>query len=244
MPSRTPSRARSPVTRPSSASRTPRRTAGSSPRGPASSSGSRSSRRWRPGTGRTLCGPARNWSPRSWCANTGEVPVKGLGIAMSADGLEFAQRYDDCRYPEPQKGSSAVCELPDVTIEPGETVVVRPAFRFRVPGIRMYSSYGRDVWALDMGPGQYRRYSEGGGTGHGPPLEAEPTTDAEGAFVDGGGATPRRRHPRRLPGLRRRTEGRSRHPAHLPHQGSQQRSRRRRHHDRAGLRAAHRSHRW
>ncbi|MEU9170669.1 hypothetical protein AB0D34_23170 [Streptomyces sp. NPDC048420] len=121
--------------------------------------------------------------------NTGEVPVKGLGLAMSPDGVEFAQRYDDCRYPEPQKGSSAVCELPDVTIEPGETVVVRPALRLRVPETDIYASYGRDVWALDMGPGHYRSYSEGGGVGDGPALEAEPTTDAEGAFVGGGGET-------------------------------------------------------
>lgn len=51
--------------------------------------------------------------------NTGEVPVKGLGIAMIADGTEFTQQYANCRYPELSKGHTAVCELPDVTIDPG-----------------------------------------------------------------------------------------------------------------------------
>ncbi|MET9456136.1 hypothetical protein ABZY05_13790 [Streptomyces canus] len=121
--------------------------------------------------------------------NTGEVPVKGLGIAMSADGTEFTQRYDNCRYPELSKGHLAVCELPEVTIDPGETLVVRPAMRLRVPAAQMYPSYGRDVWALDMGPGQYHSYTKGGGPGDGPALEAEPTAGTEGTFVKGGGST-------------------------------------------------------
>ncbi|MFK4099694.1 hypothetical protein ACI2L1_06380 [Streptomyces sp. NPDC019531] len=121
--------------------------------------------------------------------NTGEVPVKGLGIEMSVDGTAFAQRYGNCRYPELGKGHIAVCELPEVTIDPGETLVVGPAPRFRVPRTRMYPSYGRDVWALDMGPGQYDTHPEGGDTGDGPTLEAEPTSDTGGTFVAGGGQT-------------------------------------------------------
>ncbi|MEU9324009.1 hypothetical protein AB0D91_09340 [Streptomyces canus] len=121
--------------------------------------------------------------------NTGEVPVRGLGIAMSADGTEFTQRYDNCRYPELSKGHLAVCELPEVTIDPGETLVVRPAMRLRVPAAQMYPSYGRDVWALDMGPGQYHSYTKGGGPGDGPALEAEPSSGTEGTFVKGGGST-------------------------------------------------------
>lgn len=121
--------------------------------------------------------------------NTGEVPVRGLGIAMSADGTEFTQRYDNCRYPDLSKGHLAVCELPEVTIDPGETLVVRPAMRLRVPAAQMYPSYGRDVWALDMGPGQYHSYTKGGGPGDGPALEAEPSAGTEGTFVKGGGST-------------------------------------------------------
>ncbi|MEU1478194.1 hypothetical protein [Streptomyces sp. NPDC005760] len=120
--------------------------------------------------------------------NTGEVPVKGLGIAMTTEGLEFTRRYGNCRYPELRKGRLAVCELPEVTIDPGETVVVRPAVRLRVPTTRMYPSYGRDVWALDMGPGQYNSYTKGGGPGDGPVLEAEPTHSKD-TFTPGGGST-------------------------------------------------------
>lgn len=121
--------------------------------------------------------------------NTGEVPVKGLGVAMSVEGVEFARRYGNCRYPGLQKDHLAVCELPDVTVEPGETVVVRPALELRVPRTQVYPSYGRDVWALDMGPGKYRRYTDGGDPGDGPLLRAEPTTGTRGAFVGGGGQT-------------------------------------------------------
>ncbi|MFI6441534.1 hypothetical protein [Streptomyces sp. NPDC050759] len=121
--------------------------------------------------------------------NTGEVPVKGLGIAMTVNGTRFAQQYDNCRYPGLRKGHLAVCELPEVTIDPGETLVVRPAIRLRVPTAQMYPSYGRDVWALDMGPGQYHSFTKGGGPGDGPTLEAEPTADTEGTFVGGGGDT-------------------------------------------------------
>ncbi|MEU6351541.1 hypothetical protein ABZ896_19735 [Streptomyces sp. NPDC047072] len=120
--------------------------------------------------------------------NTGEVPVKGLGFAMIADGTDFEERYGNCRYPELQKGHLAVCELPDVTIEPGETVAVRPDLRLRVPKTVIYPSYGRDVWALDMGPGEHDSYSEGGDLGDGPDLTAQPA-DAEGQFVPGGGVT-------------------------------------------------------
>ncbi|MFF7561849.1 hypothetical protein ACFZB4_17990 [Streptomyces pseudovenezuelae] len=121
--------------------------------------------------------------------NTGEVPVRGLGIAMTTDGTQFTRRYGNCRYPELRQGHLAVCELPEVTIDPGETLTVRPALTLRVPTAQMHPSYGRDVWALDMGPGQYRAYPRGGGTGDGPALEAEPTTAAEGAFAGGGGST-------------------------------------------------------
>ncbi|MFJ9011765.1 hypothetical protein [Streptomyces canus] len=121
--------------------------------------------------------------------NTGEVPVEGLGIRMSVEGMEVAERYGNCRYPEPGEGGVAACELPDVTIEPGETLVVGPALRMRVPRDRMYPSYGRDVWALDMGPGQYHSYRKGGDLGDGPLLRAEPTTDTAGPFVVGGGST-------------------------------------------------------
>ncbi|MEU0949036.1 hypothetical protein ABZ379_41135 [Streptomyces canus] len=121
--------------------------------------------------------------------NTGEVPVRGLGIAMTVNGPVFAQRYGNCRYPEPRKGHLAVCELPEATIDPGETLVVRPALRLRVPTAQMYPSYGRYAWALDMGPGQYHGYTKGGDHGDGPDLEAEPYAGPRGGFVQGGGST-------------------------------------------------------
>lgn len=119
--------------------------------------------------------------------NTGEVPVEGLGLKLSDGNLDFTQRYSNCRYPEPQGGHVAICRLPDLRIEPGETVVLRPALRLRAPETTMYGSFGQDAWALDMGPGQYRVAPDGGDPGDGPALEAERTdgTDAKGTFVKG-----------------------------------------------------------
>jgi len=122
--------------------------------------------------------------------NTGEVPAHGLGLELSVSGMEFDTRYANCRYPEPQKGAVAVCEFPDLTLDPGETVTLRPAVRVRAPRTRMYTSYGRDVWALDMGPGHYATVHKGGDHGDGPALEPAPTGRHTGdAFVAGGGAT-------------------------------------------------------
>ncbi|MFC8347775.1 hypothetical protein [Streptomyces sp. NPDC057280] len=122
--------------------------------------------------------------------NTGEVPARGLGLELSVDGSEFDQRYANCRYPELQKGHIAVCEFPDLTLDPGETVALRPAPRIRTPRAQLYTSYGRNVWALDMGPGHYATVHEGGEHGDGPVLEPEPTgPHTGGAFVAGGGAT-------------------------------------------------------
>ncbi|MES5821801.1 hypothetical protein [Streptomyces sp. RG80] len=121
--------------------------------------------------------------------NTGEVPVRGLGLELSADTLEFAQRYANCRYPDQNKGHTAVCEWPKLTLDPGETVTIRPAVRLRTAESDMYVSYGKDVWALDMGPGHYDTYPEGGDPGDGPPLKVTRTGPAQGAFVAGGGST-------------------------------------------------------
>ena len=123
--------------------------------------------------------------------NTGEVPARGLGLELGVDGSEFDERYANCRYPEPQKGHLAVCEFPDLTLDPGETVTLRPALRIRTPQDQMYTSYGRDVWALDMGPGHYATVHEGGDHGDGPTLEPEPVGKdaAKGPFIAGGGST-------------------------------------------------------
>ncbi|MGI3201468.1 hypothetical protein ACRJ4W_29760 [Streptomyces sp. GLT-R25] len=52
--------------------------------------------------------------------NTGEVPVRGVGLQLSVGtGLRFKDQYGNCRYPEPQKGSLAMCEFPGVRIPPG-----------------------------------------------------------------------------------------------------------------------------
>lgn len=122
--------------------------------------------------------------------NTGEVPARGLGLELGVSGTEFDAHYANCRYPDPQKGSLAVCEFPHLTIDPGETVTLTPALRIRTPETQMYTSYGKDVWALDMGPGHYAAVHEGGDHGEGPALEPQPTgTHPGGAFVAGGGST-------------------------------------------------------
>ncbi|WP_406170571.1 hypothetical protein [Streptomyces sp. NBC_00996] len=121
--------------------------------------------------------------------NTGEVPVVGLGLELSSGGLEFEKRYANCRYPEISHHHIAVCRFPDLRIAPGETVVLRPALRLRAPKTQMYTSFGRDVWALDMGPGQHGSYPKGGDHGDGPTLEAEVTKDTKGTFAKGGGHT-------------------------------------------------------
>ncbi|MFF4352079.1 hypothetical protein [Streptomyces sp. NPDC001530] len=121
--------------------------------------------------------------------NTGEVPVKGLGLELSSGGLEFEERYANCRYPEISHHHTAVCRFPDLRIAPGETVVLRPALRLRASKTEMYTSFGRDVWALDMGPGQYGSYTKGGDYGNGPTLVAEVTKDTKGTFAKGGGHT-------------------------------------------------------
>ncbi|PWI16256.1 hypothetical protein DI272_20355 [Streptomyces sp. Act143] len=122
--------------------------------------------------------------------NTGEVPVRGLGLELTVDGSEFTERYANCRYPRLQKGHVAVCEFPDLTLEPGQTVTLSPALRLRTPRAQMYTSYRRAVWALDMGPGHYATVHEGGDHGDGPALRPEPTGKHSGdAFVAGGGST-------------------------------------------------------
>ncbi|MEU6374436.1 hypothetical protein [Streptomyces sp. NPDC046909] len=121
--------------------------------------------------------------------NSGEVPVKGLAVQLGSGTAEFAEKYSNCRYPEPQKGHVALCEFPKVTIAPGETVALRPAVRLRTGESDMYVSYGKDVWAMDMGPGHYKTELKGGDYGDGPELKVSRTTPAKGAYVGGGGST-------------------------------------------------------
>lgn len=121
--------------------------------------------------------------------NTGELPVKGLGLELSASTVEFAEEYSNCRYAPQSRGHIAVCEFPELTIDPGETVVLRPAVRLRTTKKDMYVSYGKDVWALDMGPGHYDTYPKGGDFGDGPELRPETTKAVKGSYVGGGGST-------------------------------------------------------
>ncbi|WP_329337949.1 hypothetical protein OG866_24880 [Streptomyces sp. NBC_00663] len=122
--------------------------------------------------------------------NTGEVPARGLGLELRVSGTEFDTRYANCRYPGLQKGTIAVCEFPDLVLDPGETVTLAPALGIRAPETRMYTSYGKDVWALDMGPGHYATVHKGGDHGEGPALEPRPFgKDTGDAFVAGGGST-------------------------------------------------------
>ncbi|MET7567119.1 hypothetical protein ABZT04_01230 [Streptomyces sp. NPDC005492] len=121
--------------------------------------------------------------------NTGEVPVHGLGLELAANGMEFEDRYANCRYPDLSHGHIAVCLLPDVRIAPGQTVTLRPALRLRTPKTKIYVSLSSQAWALDMGPGQYGGTPDGGDHGDGPTLRPEVTTARQGAYAKGGGWT-------------------------------------------------------
>jgi hypothetical protein len=121
--------------------------------------------------------------------NTGEVPVNGLGLQVSLNDMEFEEQYANCRYPDFYRGHWAVCRFPDVRIAPGQTVVIRPALRLRAPKTKMYVSFSSEVWALDMGPGQYGSIPKGGDHGEGPVLRAEATAAGTGTYVKGGGWT-------------------------------------------------------
>ncbi|WP_406444333.1 DUF11 domain-containing protein [Streptomyces sp. NBC_01613] len=121
--------------------------------------------------------------------NTGEVPVKGLGLELSANNMEFVDEYANCRYPDFSHGHVAVCTFPDLRIGPGEAVVLRPTLKLRASKTDMYTSFGHDVWPLDMGPGQYGSYQKGGDHGDGPTLVAEPVKATKGTYIKGGGST-------------------------------------------------------
>ncbi|MFJ9537054.1 hypothetical protein ACIRPX_07350 [Streptomyces sp. NPDC101225] len=118
--------------------------------------------------------------------NAGDVPVRGLALVVNAGDLQFVQRYANCRYPELQHGSQAVCGFPDVRIAPGRSVTVRPGLRLRASRTTMYGSFDRMVWPLKAGPGPNQSFSEGGGHGDGPVLRAEATKTPSGTFTEAG----------------------------------------------------------
>lgn len=117
--------------------------------------------------------------------NTGEVPVRGLGVKLSAGEFELRRRYANCRYPAQYHAHVALCELPDVRIEPGETVTLGPALRLRASDTAMSASFSRAVWPLDVGPDKDETVPDGGEKGEGPRLEAVRTPKAGGAFAQG-----------------------------------------------------------
>ena len=121
--------------------------------------------------------------------NTGEVPVRGLGLKLSGGDLELRRRYANCRYPRQYHGQVALCELPDVRIEPGATVTLGPALRLRAPDTTMSGSFSREAWPLDVGPGTYETVPDGGEKGDGPPLEATSDPRPGGTFAQGTVAT-------------------------------------------------------
>ncbi|MEV8545223.1 hypothetical protein [Streptomyces sp. NPDC051572] len=120
--------------------------------------------------------------------NTGEVPVRGLGLQIGLEQIEFEERYANCRYPSFYKGHIAVCEFPDLRIAPGQTVTVQPALRLRMSKTQMYASFNSEARALDMGPG-YGGVMAGGDHGDGPVLRPEATVAKKGTYAKGGGWT-------------------------------------------------------
>ncbi|MFE7167065.1 hypothetical protein [Streptomyces sp. NPDC057616] len=118
--------------------------------------------------------------------NAGDVPVRGLALVVDAGDLAFVQRYANCRYPDLQHGSQAVCSFPDVRIAPGRSVTVRPGLRLRASATTMYGSFHRLVWPLKAGPGPNQSFSRGGEHGDGPALRAEAAKTPSGTFTEAG----------------------------------------------------------
>jgi hypothetical protein len=104
--------------------------------------------------------------------NTGERTVRGLGIRFGADEMEFAERYANCRYPG-KYGRDAICRFPDLRIAPGESVVIRPGLKTRASKTLMYEDLVQKAWPLDVGPGEYSDWMNGGDSGDGPTLKPE-----------------------------------------------------------------------
>ncbi|MFD6289647.1 hypothetical protein [Streptomyces sp. NPDC060205] len=119
--------------------------------------------------------------------NAGEVPVRGVGLELAvAEGLGFKSLYRNCRY-SGSRPSLAVCEFPDLRIPPGEAVTLDPALRLEVAGTQMHTSFGRQAWALDMGPAKDSVVPAGGEPGDGPRLTAGTArgADLKGTFAGG-----------------------------------------------------------
>lgn len=135
--------------------------------------------------------PGGTWTERVVVRNTGEVPVKGLGLKLAVSEAEFLDQYANCRYPEAQKGALAVCEWPGLTLGPGESAALEPAIRLRADEDRTHAFFERRVWALDMGPGQYAVVPDGGPRGDGPALRVRRVASPPGpaAFETGGALT-------------------------------------------------------
>ena len=120
--------------------------------------------------------------------NTGEVPVRGLGLKIGVEQMEFEEQYANCRYPSFYKGHIAVCEFPDLRIAPGQTVTIQPALRLRAPKTKLYASFNSEARALDMGP-ENGGAMAGGDHGDGPALRPEATAAKKGTYAQGGGWT-------------------------------------------------------
>ncbi|OIJ64034.1 hypothetical protein WN71_031910 [Streptomyces mangrovisoli] len=116
--------------------------------------------------------------------NTGEVPVLGLGLQLSAHGVDFAERYANCRYPTPP-ARAAVCRFAGLRIAPGQTVVVLPAMRLRASKTGMYGDYTVQAWPLDVGTTQENVYANAPASGDGPTLTAGVEDGVRGTFTQG-----------------------------------------------------------
>ncbi|MEV0224435.1 hypothetical protein [Streptomyces sp. NPDC050704] len=120
--------------------------------------------------------------------NTGEVPVRGVGLKLAVGtGLRFEHRYANCRYPKAQKDSVAVCEFPGLRIPPGQAVILRPDLALNVSRTQMYTSFNQQAWALDLGPAKNSVVPEGGDHGDGPRLTTGTAKgdDLKGTFAGG-----------------------------------------------------------
>jgi hypothetical protein len=125
--------------------------------------------------------------------NTGERTVRGLGIRFGISQSEFAERYANCRYPG-RYGRDAICDFPALRIAPGQSVVIRPRLKTQVSKTLMYMDLTEQAWPLDVGPGPYSAWMNGGDHGDGPTLKAElhigtPHVPGVRSFAQGQAAT-------------------------------------------------------
>jgi hypothetical protein len=113
--------------------------------------------------------------------NIGDVPARGVEVYLDGGGdLIPVVRHSNCRYAG--GGSAALCRLPDVEIDPGETVRVTPVQRLRPGNDALDARLSYAAWAVHTG--RYRDLPPGKATrGTEPPLTLIKDPDGGGGVA-------------------------------------------------------------